>query len=68
VVDTWPSNVGSPDGASSVKVPSEIRYIQGGYEWGFQIPAIAERHHWFKLYVEGFLINSRVDSRAFRSY
>jgi hypothetical protein len=34
---------------SSVKVPTEIRYVDGASEWGFQIPPILERHKWFKL-------------------
>jgi hypothetical protein len=50
VVDSWPSG-GSQEGASSVKVPSELRYKKdgGGIEWGFEIPGVVDRHQWFKL-------------------
>jgi hypothetical protein len=51
VIETWPSTRGTQEGVSSVKVPTEIRYTPQGIEWGFQIPAITERHQWFKLFV-----------------
>lgn len=49
VIDTWPSRLGSHEGESSVKVPTQLRYTPRGTEWGFQIPPTAERNHWFKL-------------------
>ncbi|KUL89263.1 hypothetical protein ZTR_03713 [Talaromyces verruculosus] len=49
VIDTWPSRLGSNEGESSVKVPTQLRYTPQGTEWGFQIPPTVERNHWFKL-------------------
>lgn len=49
VIESWPASVGTNEGMSSVKVPTEIRYTPQGIEWGFQIPATVERHQWFKL-------------------
>lgn len=49
VVESWPASIGTHEGMSSVKVPTEIRYTTGGIEWGFQIPATMGRHKWFKL-------------------
>jgi hypothetical protein len=45
----WPSRLGSNEGESSVKVPTQLRYTPQGTEWGFQIPPTVERNHWFKL-------------------
>ncbi|EEA19947.1 conserved hypothetical protein [Talaromyces marneffei ATCC 18224] len=41
--------LGSNEGESSVKVPTQLRYTPQGTEWGFQIPSTVERNHWFKL-------------------
>ena len=49
VIDTWSSRLGSNEGESSVKVPTQLRYTPQGTEWGFQIPPTLERNHWFKL-------------------
>lgn len=49
VIEAWPSSLGTQEGMSSVKVPTELRYTPQGVEWGFQIPATVERHQWFKL-------------------
>ncbi|KAL8938655.1 MAG: hypothetical protein Q9216_003775 [Gyalolechia sp. 2 TL-2023] len=37
------------EGHSSDKVPTELEYHVGGYNWGFQIASNAPRHQWFKL-------------------
>ncbi|KAF4626038.1 hypothetical protein G7Y89_g12118 [Cudoniella acicularis] len=49
VIETWPSRLGTREGMSSVKVPTELRYTPEGTQWGFQIPNIIERHQWFKI-------------------
>ncbi|KAG5915102.1 hypothetical protein E4U53_004528 [Claviceps sorghi] len=46
VISTWPA----PDGPrSSLKVPTELRKLATGWQWGFQIPENAKRHRFFKL-------------------
>ncbi|KAL9609803.1 MAG: hypothetical protein Q9167_005457 [Letrouitia subvulpina] len=46
----WPDPVsGGLEGMTSDKVPTEIQYVNEGYKWGFHIPDVAPRHHWFKL-------------------
>ncbi|EED14402.1 Hsp70 family chaperone, putative [Talaromyces stipitatus ATCC 10500] len=52
VIDIWPSRLGSNEGESSVKVPTQLRYTPQGIEWGFQIPHSVERNYWFKLGLE----------------
>ena len=49
MIDTWPSSLTQLEGASDAKVPTQLRYTQSDTEWGFQIPALAARHEWFKL-------------------
>ncbi|KAF4636895.1 hypothetical protein G7Y89_g1184 [Cudoniella acicularis] len=49
IIETWPSGLETQEGMSSPKVPTELRYTAAGVEWGFQIPALVERHQWFKL-------------------
>jgi molecular chaperone DnaK (HSP70) len=51
VIESWPATLGTQEGSSSVKVPTEVRYTPQGTEWGFQIPPVTERHQWFKLSV-----------------
>ncbi|KAH6604197.1 hypothetical protein Trco_007643 [Trichoderma cornu-damae] len=46
VLSDWPS-VGSSQ--SSPKVPTELRKIASGWQWGFQIPNSAKRSRFFKL-------------------
>ncbi|KAF5017062.1 hypothetical protein F66182_11065 [Fusarium sp. NRRL 66182] len=46
VVTEWPS-VGSTK--SSPKVPTELRKVAAGWQWGFQIPESAKRIKYFKL-------------------
>ncbi|RFU77784.1 phosphatidyl inositol 3-kinase [Trichoderma arundinaceum] len=46
VLSDWPS-VGSSQ--SSPKVPTELRKIASGWQWGFQIPKSAKRSRFFKL-------------------
>ncbi|KAL8707785.1 MAG: hypothetical protein Q9220_007237 [cf. Caloplaca sp. 1 TL-2023] len=47
----WPDTmVGSIEGLSSDKVPTELQYTKPSkYKWGFQIPPDALRHQCFKL-------------------
>ncbi|KAG5971234.1 hypothetical protein E4U55_001289, partial [Claviceps digitariae] len=46
VVSTWPA----PDSPrDSLKVPTELRKLASGWQWGFQIPENAKRHRFFKL-------------------
>ncbi|PMD40386.1 actin-like ATPase domain-containing protein [Hyaloscypha variabilis F] len=49
LVEIWPANVGTHEGMSSPKVPTELRYTPKGIEWGFQIPPLVDRNQWFKL-------------------
>lgn len=44
----WPY-LEEKEGKTMDKVPTEIRYTDKGMEWGYQIPTLEERHHWFKL-------------------
>ncbi|KAF8862453.1 actin-like ATPase domain-containing protein [Acephala macrosclerotiorum] len=53
IVNMWPSNLENYEGKTMDKVPTEIRYTPQGMEWEFQIPAIVERHKWFKLGLAG---------------
>ncbi|KAL6361487.1 hypothetical protein LRP88_04956 [Fusarium phalaenopsidis] len=46
VVTSWPA-VGSSK--SSPKVPTELRKVANGWQWGFQIPESAKRSKYFKL-------------------
>ncbi|KAL6823063.1 hypothetical protein J3E69DRAFT_338625 [Trichoderma sp. SZMC 28015] len=46
VLSDWPS-VGSSQ--NSPKVPTELRKIATGWQWGFQIPKAAKRSRFFKL-------------------
>ncbi|KAF2790366.1 actin-like ATPase domain-containing protein [Melanomma pulvis-pyrius CBS 109.77] len=46
VIDTWPTKSSTK---SSPKVPTELRLITNGYQWGFQIPTTAKRSKYFKL-------------------
>ncbi|CAM1502083.1 Fc.00g040670.m01.CDS01 [Cosmosporella sp. VM-42] len=46
VVSSWPS-VNSFK--SSPKVPTELRKVASGWQWGFQIPESAKRNRFFKL-------------------
>ena len=48
-IDDWPDGSNPRSGFSSPKVPTELRYVSGGVEWGGQIPPFVERHGWFKL-------------------
>jgi serine/threonine-protein kinase ATR len=48
VVTSWPA-VGSSK--SSPKVPTELRKVANGWQWGFQIPESAKRSKYFKLFV-----------------
>ncbi|KAG0650908.1 hypothetical protein D0Z07_2774 [Hyphodiscus hymeniophilus] len=48
-IESWPANIETQEGTSSVKVPTEVRYTPQGMEWGFQIPSTIKRHKWFKL-------------------
>ncbi|KAG9233806.1 hypothetical protein BJ875DRAFT_463193 [Amylocarpus encephaloides] len=52
VIETWPSRLGVSEGISSAKAPTELRYTPQGTEWGFQIPATADRHQWFKVGID----------------
>ncbi|KAL4988050.1 hypothetical protein BDW68DRAFT_197008 [Aspergillus falconensis] len=55
VIESWPSHIGTQEGISSVKVPTELRYTKSPdvngetVEWGFQIPGLVDRYQWFKL-------------------
>jgi molecular chaperone DnaK (HSP70) len=53
VVTEWPA-VGSFK--SSAKVPTELRKVAAGWQWGFQIPETAKRSKYFKLLVSAFFI------------
>jgi hypothetical protein len=46
VLSDWPS-VGSSQ--NSPKVPTELRKVASGWQWGFQIPKSAKRSRLFKL-------------------
>ncbi|PHH88276.1 hypothetical protein CDD83_7760 [Cordyceps sp. RAO-2017] len=46
VISSWPS-VNSFK--SSPKVPTELRKVASGWQWGFQIPEAAKRYRFFKL-------------------
>jgi molecular chaperone DnaK (HSP70) len=48
VVTEWPSAGSSK---SSPKVPTELRKVAAGWQWGFQIPESAKRSKYFKLFV-----------------
>ncbi|KAL8786640.1 MAG: hypothetical protein Q9213_002669 [Squamulea squamosa] len=46
----WPdATSGGLEGETSDKVPTESRYDDDGYKWGFQIGDTGQRHQWFKL-------------------
>jgi molecular chaperone DnaK (HSP70) len=49
IIEIWPADVGTHEGMSSPKVPTELRYTPQGIEWGFQIPSLVDRNQWFKL-------------------
>ncbi|KUJ11961.1 actin-like ATPase domain-containing protein [Mollisia scopiformis] len=53
VVNNWPSSLESKEGKIMDKVPTELRYTAEGKEWGFQIPALEDRHRLFKLGLVG---------------
>jgi len=68
LIESWPASLGTREGVSSVKVPTEIRYTAQGIEWGFQIPPIIDRHRWFKVLVNMRLLQKkalRADNTAF---
>ncbi|KAK9440314.1 phosphatidylinositol 3 [Metarhizium brunneum] len=46
VVSSWPAIDGL---RSSLKVPTELRKLATGWQWGFQIPEDAKRYRFFKL-------------------
>jgi molecular chaperone DnaK (HSP70) len=46
VISSWPSANSSK---SSPKVPTELRRIATGWQWGFQIPESSKRSRFFKL-------------------
>ncbi|KAM5379619.1 hypothetical protein ACJZ2D_003813 [Fusarium nematophilum] len=48
VVTSWPSVNSSK---SSPKVPTELRKVASGWQWGFEIPESAKRSKFFKLFV-----------------
>ena len=47
VIDTWPARGGGT--TNSPKVPTELRRVATGYQWGFQIPPAGKRNKYFKL-------------------
>ncbi|KAF2199489.1 actin-like ATPase domain-containing protein [Delitschia confertaspora ATCC 74209] len=49
VIEDWPASTSSARTKSSAKVPTELRSINNGFQWGFQIPATAKRNKYFKL-------------------
>jgi hypothetical protein len=50
VIENWPT-ASAKEGKSSPKVPTELRSVANGYQWGFQIPSSAKRNKYFKLLV-----------------
>ncbi|RDA91201.1 hypothetical protein CP533_4836 [Ophiocordyceps camponoti-saundersi (nom. inval.)] len=46
VISSWPS---ASSFKSSPKVPTELRKVASGWQWGFQIPEAAKRYRFFKL-------------------
>uniref|UniRef100_A0A8H7TU91 Uncharacterized protein n=1 Tax=Bionectria ochroleuca TaxID=29856 RepID=A0A8H7TU91_BIOOC len=46
VVSSWPS---ANSFKSSAKVPTELRKVSSGWQWGFEIPESAKRIRFFKL-------------------
>ncbi|KAK3904103.1 chaperone protein DnaK [Staphylotrichum tortipilum] len=51
-VTVWPISKAAPEGESSDKVPTKLRYNGSNVEWGFSIPVTApsdEIIEWFKL-------------------
>ncbi|GAB0136228.1 hypothetical protein EsDP_00004539 [Epichloe bromicola] len=48
VVSIWPA---ADSAKSSLKVPTELRKLAKGWQWGFEIPENAKRHRFFKLFV-----------------
>lgn len=46
VLSDWPSTGSSQN---SPKVPTELRKVASGWQWGFQIPKSAKRSRLFKL-------------------
>ncbi|RDA89179.1 hypothetical protein CP532_0517 [Ophiocordyceps camponoti-leonardi (nom. inval.)] len=46
VISSWPS---ASSFKSSPKVPTELRKVASGWQWGFQIPETAKRYRFFKL-------------------
>ncbi|KAL8743512.1 MAG: hypothetical protein Q9190_004141 [Brigantiaea leucoxantha] len=49
----WPDAASDGlEGATSDKVPTEIRYDDEHYKWGFQIGEFGPRHRWFKLQLD----------------
>ena len=53
VIDSWPSRVST---MTNPKVPTELRAIRNGFQWGFEIPSGAKRSKYFKLLVLELLI------------
>ncbi|OXV06305.1 hypothetical protein Egran_05928 [Elaphomyces granulatus] len=48
VIENWPT-ASAKEGKSSPKVPTELRSVANGFQWGFQIPSSAKRNKYFKL-------------------
>ncbi len=51
-ITVWPISKEAPEGESSDKVPTKLRYNGSDVEWGFSIPVNApsdEIIEWFKL-------------------
>lgn len=60
MIESWPSHPGANEGVSSVKVPTELRYMEkDNMEWGFQIPGLVDRYQWFKLYYLSLIMRCR---------
>lgn len=51
----WPS---TSSFTNSAKVPTELRKVASGWQWGFQIPESAKRVRFFKLLVVQFLFGN----------
>ncbi|KAG9257747.1 uncharacterized protein F5Z01DRAFT_741648 [Emericellopsis atlantica] len=51
-ITTWPVSATSPEGESSAKVPTKLRYTKKEVQWGFSIPGNVPENEvveWFKL-------------------
>ncbi|KAF2011913.1 actin-like ATPase domain-containing protein [Aaosphaeria arxii CBS 175.79] len=59
VIDKWPSNTSS---TTSPKVPTELRKVNEGFQWGFEIPRKAKRNKYFKLKLDD-PISTTTDTR-----